>query len=140
MHQNHYILNFCVPISSFNSQSIPRGHSLPHPHTNIHTNIQCHIFIHIKVCLRPGPAVEPDNRDTNPFPYSTEKVSKFIRTFFKGVSHTPSIFEACMFTVGIYHACGLCNMITRSGMPCMVEYTYTNNFCLVTVIISYTCI
>ena len=55
-----------------------------------------------QVCLRPGPAIDPDHRDTITTPYSTEKVSRFIKTFFKGVAFTPSIYEACILTVCTY--------------------------------------
>lgn len=57
------------------------------------------IHMCLQVCLRPGPAIDPDHRDVGPIPYSTEKVSRFIKTFFKGVSFTPSIFEVCIYTV-----------------------------------------
>ena len=53
--------------------------------------------------------IDPDHRDAISLPYSTEKVSRFIKTFFKGVSFTPSIFEACIYTV-----CVLCNYVPPS--------------------------
>ena len=53
----------------------------------------------VQVALRPGPVIDPDHRDAIALPYSTEKVSRFIKKFFKGVSFTPSIFEACIYTV-----------------------------------------
>ena len=56
--------------------------------------------------------IDPDHCDAISLPYSTEKVSRFIKTFFKGVSFTPSIFEACIYTV-----CVLCNCVPPSLVP-----------------------
>ena len=62
--------------------------------------------------------IDPDHRDAISLPYSTERVSRFIKTFFKGVSFTPSIFEACIYTV-----CVLCNCVPPSLVPgeCVCE-------------------
>ena len=43
--------------------------------------------------------MDPDNRDALPGPSTTEHVLPFITKYFKGVATTPSIYEACMYTV-----------------------------------------
>ena len=87
-----------------------------------------HTHTHTQVCLRPGPVIDPDNRDTSPFPYSTDKVSNFLRTFFKGVSHTPSIFEACIFTVGIRdHLCCLLCVCKLLQNQFIIKFWYASS-------------
>ena len=43
--------------------------------------------------------VDPDARDTVPGTYTTHLVRPIIEKLFKGVATTPSVFEACMYTV-----------------------------------------
>ena len=57
--------------------------------------------LHVQAALHTGPEVHPDHRDANPTPNTTEIVGKFIHDHFKGVSTTPSIYEACLYTVSL---------------------------------------
>lgn len=63
----------------------------------------------LQVCSHAGTPVDPDHRDANPDSATAGRVSAFVRQYLKGVSDTPSIYEACMYNVSmdIYASCVL---------------------------------
>ena len=81
------------------SLSISLSLSHTHAHTHTHTLTHTHTHTHKQACLHTGSVVDPDNRDASPAPSTAESVANFIKTYFKGVSTTPSIYEACLYTV-----------------------------------------
>ena len=79
--------------------------------------------LHVQAALHTGPEVHPDHRDANPTPNTTEIVGKFIHDHFKGVSTTPSIYEACLYTVSpsINLKCGPSGLLKLSSEKVFVK-------------------
>ena len=108
------VLLFSIPlyymnIRTLNSHNVTYA-SLMHTHARHTTCTQCHT--HTQVCLRGGPAFDPDHPDMDPThgPHSTDVVSSFIIKYFMNISTSPAIHESCLFTVStctphLLHSC-----------------------------------
>ncbi len=80
------------------------GHTRLTPHTHTHlTRLTPHTHLThtLQICFHTNHnEVDPDARDALPGPSTTDLVRPFVQRHFKGVQTTPSIYEACMYTVG----------------------------------------
>ena len=57
-----------------------------------------HSHSYTQVAKHAGPVIDPDHRDSVPFPHTVESVSKFISRYLKGVSTTPSVCGPCLYS------------------------------------------